>query len=348
MGSVKLRRKLFGVIDVLRGIRGPFIEAALLKIGLRQYPYLFPKEIAMPDKTYLDVRMYADIKRLDAPSGFKKALKKPLPPLPPGLAPKKPVWPPPKKTVKKSVDTSSVAYRGLFHSYLQNYQEVLSDRVYRSAAPCYELDKHDAVQIVRPETIAFLKARRFRNIVSLNERPVHPESRKQLTKAGILHKHLPVRDFQPLSMKQMQEGVAITNSGKTLIHCGYGQGRTGTMVGAWYVQYTHTRDSSYLNTCTVGDLIELMDGLGVEKPPQHVAIAFFYKKINPGWNPPDWDEVMDFQKQFSALAAAAAAKAKFGTAAPLGGTAPPFGGSGYSAASGASFVPPNAGGGSNN
>ncbi|MEP3480614.1 MAG: hypothetical protein ABJZ55_15295 [Fuerstiella sp.] len=301
----------------------------------------------MPDRSYLDVNVYVASKRLDAPLGFKKALKKPLPPLPPkppSLAPKKPVWPPPKKAVKKSVDTSTVAYRGLFHSYLQNYQEVLSDRVYRSAAPCYELDGHDAVQFVRPETIAYLKAHRFRNIVSLNERPVHPESRKQLTKAGILHKHLPVRDFKPLSMKQMELGIAITNSGKTLIHCGYGQGRTGTMVGAWYVHYTHTRNSNYLAEYSVGDLMNLMDCVGVEKPQQHVAVANYYKKINPGWKPEDWDEVLHFQKQTSAAAAAAAAKAKFG---PKKSMSQLLAGSGGSLASGASFIPPSPSGGSN-
>ena len=59
-----------------------------------------------------------------------------------------------------------------------------------------------------------------------------------LKQKNIKYIHLKVEDFYPPTKKQLIDGVKAIESNKkgyTLVYCGYGQGRTGTMITAWEI-----------------------------------------------------------------------------------------------------------------
>lgn len=56
-----------------------------------------------------------------------------------------------------------------------------------------------------------------------------------MANANILYRHLPVEDYGPPTMGDLLSAIRFVTQGpnaSTLIHCGFGQGRTGTGVSA--------------------------------------------------------------------------------------------------------------------
>lgn len=75
-------------------------------------------------------------------------------------------------------------------------------------------------------------------IVSLTETPL-PTA--MLREAGMKYLHLPVEDFGPPTIGQVEEFVAFVDQvrqegGGTLVHCRAGYGRTGTMLAAFLIR----------------------------------------------------------------------------------------------------------------
>ena len=120
------------------------------------------------------------------------------------------------------------------------------------------------------EDLAFLQSAGIRTLVSLTEEPVPEEA---LARHGMTGLHLPVEDFTPPTLEQMDrflkevEDARVEGRGVG-IHCTAGKGRTGTMLAAYLV----TRGLS--STDAVDEIRRLRPG-SVETPEQEERVAEF-------------------------------------------------------------------------
>lgn len=82
------------------------------------------------------------------------------------------------------------------------------------------------------DDLEFLHTDRIRAIVSLTERPLE---KAFLEEFGFRYLHLPVADFTPPSVEQIDRFMEFQRAAEaeglaTVVHCGAGLGRTGTML----------------------------------------------------------------------------------------------------------------------
>ncbi|PHH61787.1 hypothetical protein CDD81_7951 [Ophiocordyceps australis] len=109
------------------------------------------------------------------------------------------------------------------------------DKLARSSAPNYDdTVQKDETQEVRPETIGFLQEQGITQIISLNEQAEDARVREPIEKASIKYLPMPAKDFTPPGREQMRQAwdTFSQNRASTLVCCGYGHGRTGTLVSA--------------------------------------------------------------------------------------------------------------------
>lgn len=111
--------------------------------------------------------------------------------------------------------------------HLQN-----GDRLARSSAPNY--DKHDSDHRLTPEAIEFLKKQGITHVISLNHEAHAEHIKTALANGGIAYTPLPVPDFGPPTLQDFKKGweAFVKHRTGTLVWCGYGHGRTGTMISA--------------------------------------------------------------------------------------------------------------------
>ncbi|ESZ96451.1 protein-tyrosine phosphatase [Sclerotinia borealis F-4128] len=112
----------------------------------------------------------------------------------------------------------------------------------RSSSPNYD-GTHDSSQHITASGINFLHSQGIGHIICLNSDELSSYSISHLlgnAKPRIAFTHIPVADYHSPSLKEMQKGYkAYTDVKKdTLVWCGYGWGRTGTMITAlqWYIE----------------------------------------------------------------------------------------------------------------
>ncbi|ATY66188.1 galactonate dehydratase [Cordyceps militaris] len=115
------------------------------------------------------------------------------------------------------------------------------DMLARSGAPFYS--GNDKSQKITPETIAFFKEAGIQHVISLNSDANAAHMKESLSAAGIAYTPRPVEDFEVPTPEDFQKGweAFVAHRNGTLVWCGFGWGRTGTMVSALQIQAQHER-----------------------------------------------------------------------------------------------------------
>jgi len=135
----------------------------------------------------------------------------------------------------------------------------------RSSAPNYNDDiGEDNTQSMDDAAVQFLVARGITNVISMNRVPLSDKEKKRLSDHGISYTHLPVPDFQPPSLSQLLDAQnSYTSHSSTLVYCGYGHGRTGTVISALqlYRGQDRTRGDYKANEVETEDQMKVLDKL---------------------------------------------------------------------------------------
>jgi protein-tyrosine phosphatase len=97
-------------------------------------------------------------------------------------------------------------------------------KLYRASAPNYAYR-----QKLTASAVQFLADNGIDSIISFNEHPYNDSEKELLTNAKIEYKHLPVKDFHAPTLETLYSANEFfLQRESTLVHCGYGHGRTGT------------------------------------------------------------------------------------------------------------------------
>lgn len=109
-------------------------------------------------------------------------------------------------------------------------------RLFRSSAPNYSEDvpkPYDASQKLTVSAVRYLQDKGIVGIISLNAFPYKYSERSLLYSVGIDYKHIPIEDFKAPALDDIDDAWDFfMDHRSTLVHCGYGWGRTGTMITA--------------------------------------------------------------------------------------------------------------------
>ncbi|KAL6305687.1 hypothetical protein BKA93DRAFT_824798 [Sparassis latifolia] len=114
-------------------------------------------------------------------------------------------------------------------------------KLYRASAPNYNEGEGDRSQKLTATAVKFLTDRGVDSIISFNQYPYKDDEKKLLDAAKISYLHLPVKDFTAPTLAQLKSAIIFFTGPKqhaTLVHCGYGHGRTGTGVTALQLNAT--------------------------------------------------------------------------------------------------------------
>lgn len=148
------------------------------------------------------------------------------------------------------------------------------DLLARSSAPYY--NGNDADQKITDDTIAAFKEAGIKHVISLNEHANAEDMKSALAAAGIAYTPLPVEDFQSPTADDFQQGWKgfVAHRDGTLVWCGFGHGRTGTMVSALQMFAMHERGE------TLAQTVDDYRKNHVEKPWQEAALDELQKLLN--------------------------------------------------------------------
>ena len=159
-----------------------------------------------------------------------------------------------------------------------NFQWVVDGKVARSSQPGYN-NHHDTVQSYSMVQIMFLKLKGIRCIISANELGITDQSRDLLAGANIAHHHYSVQDRTAPSAFQLQNAAntmqqTLAGGGGVLVHCGYGQGRTGAFVAAWAMLHCFAAGDRHrqMSRDEMCNSTFLRANFGVEHAPQVAAV----------------------------------------------------------------------------
>ncbi|MCY3020496.1 MAG: dual specificity protein phosphatase family protein [Planctomycetota bacterium] len=94
--------------------------------------------------------------------------------------------------------------------------------------------------------LEFLKGQNISAIVSLTE---HPLQKAYIEEFGFRYLHVPITDFTAPSLAQIDQFLEFLNNAEaaglaTVVHCGAGLGRTGTMLACALVDRGHAAQAA--------------------------------------------------------------------------------------------------------
>lgn len=154
-------------------------------------------------------------------------------------------------------------------------------RIFRSSQPYYN-GNVDTPPYWDSSAVALLQQYAIAVVISLNHNaPYTLLGCIELTNAGIIHIHLPVVDFGTPTNHDLILGCtaiqdAIAKGHNVLIHCGFGEGRTGTMWTAWQI-YNLPRNESSL-----AELNALIEASTAETAGQETRLRLFAQELGVG------------------------------------------------------------------
>ena len=151
----------------------------------------------------------------------------------------------------------------------RNFQWVLNGVLARSAQPNYTgSDRPHELSYLQAD---FLKKKGITCLISSNKYALPAHSKTLLSTHGIAYYHFEVEDYTAARPEQLRRAADIVEinrkKGATLIHCGYGEGRTGTMVAAW-AMLAHLPSQAGANLDILCSRNNLKANFGVETADQ--------------------------------------------------------------------------------
>ena len=152
---------------------------------------------------------------------------------------------------------------------IRNFQWVLPGVLARSAQPDYQSgDRQHEINFLKAD---FLKQKGITCVISSNKYALPAHSKTLLNTHGIAYYHFCIEDFKPASPEQLRRVADIVEAnrkrGAALIYCGFGEGRTGTMVAGW-AMVAHFPKQAGANLATLGTRSNLRANFGVETEDQ--------------------------------------------------------------------------------
>lgn len=165
----------------------------------------------------------------------------------------------------------------------KNFSWVKRCKLARCAQPGYN-GLADTVHSITATQLNYLKKHNFSQVISLNHCLMNANSIQTLAVNNITYRHIVVADFQPIGLAQLTTLVGnIESAGQaTLVYCGFGEGRTGTLVSAWAVRQILKRERTFFSKfdwIKLGFFVQL--GFGVEKPEQMKEVGEYVKSLAP-------------------------------------------------------------------
>ena len=139
-----------------------------------------------------------------------------------------------------SVELYPIETRNNMSNEWLRWEEVTSlnfpgHKLFRSSCPNYYKAKGDKSQNLTPKAVQYLVGMGVNGIISFNEYEYTDQEKDRLKKVGIRYIWLPVIDYTAQTMDQFKAALKFhrdTPNAVTLVHCGFGWGRTGTGVTA--------------------------------------------------------------------------------------------------------------------
>ena len=161
-------------------------------------------------------------------------------------------------------------------------------KLYRASAPNYV--SQDSDQNLTQAAVNFLVTQAIDSIISFNEYEYTAAEKDRLAKAtpAIKYLHLKLGDFKPPTLAQFAQANTFFLSNKsTLVHCGYGWGRTGTGITGLQIYTENGRNLQPLASSWTTLLAS--GGNNVEKREQ-VSILSERRNLFFPYVPPSQDE----------------------------------------------------------
>ena len=142
----------------------------------------------------------------------------------------------------------------------------------RGSQPNYS--RHDRPHSLTKENVQFLTDNKIACLISTNSCHLSEDSKRMLGNVGIAYFQFETKDFDTPTHVQLVKACGLierfSSQGAALVYCGYGEGRTGTIVASWAMsRYLGPQGANLEELCTPD---RLRSDFGVERAAQVNAI----------------------------------------------------------------------------